>query len=204
MTLARLLNLPLRTQEYAALALFGAVVLLAATIVLQAFLMLAGQNEAIVGLREQAGKLIQLANLKDTVKSQPSDTADGDGLLLVAQSASIARADLQSRITAIAQSHNAIVASVGDVPDVFENGLTLIGVRANISGENDAVQKTLVEMESVRPPLLVREFVIQASGVEAADRPTDMSVQFQVYGAIRIAAIATEDTPVANVSESNQ
>ncbi len=203
MTLTRLLNLPLRTQENIALALFGAAVLMVATIVLEAFFILSGQAETIVGLREQAGKLTQLASLKDTVKAQPSDTEDGDGLLLVAQSASIARADLQSRITAIAQGHNAIVASVGDVPDVIENGLTLIGVRANISGDNDAVQKTLVEMESVRPPLLVREFVIQASGIEAADRPPDLSVQFQVYGAIRTVPIATEEAPAANLSEPN-
>ena len=203
MTLTRLLNLPARLQELIALALFVAGLLSMATLATQALFVLADQRQTISDLRETAGKLNRLAGMKDSVKAQTLDAADGDGLLLMAPSVSIARADLQSRITAIAQSHAAAVASVGDVPDLTEQGLMLIGVRAIISGTNDAIQKTLLEMESVKPPLLVREFVIQTSGIDAADRPAELSVQFQVYGAMRASSVGESENP-ANTNEPVQ
>ena len=204
MSLTRLLNLPQRGQEIIAMALFIALLLLAALIVTQSMFTLADQDESLLALRENAAKLTRLASLKDSIKAQPINVGDGDGLLLVAQSVSIARADLQSRITAIAQSHAAAVASIGDVPDLPEKGLILIGVRAVISGTNDSIQKTLLEMATVRPPLLVREFVIQASGMDAADRPLELSVQFQVYGAMRSSDVKTDEVSTSTASEPAQ
>jgi cell division protein FtsB len=184
MLLTYLLNLSAPIQRYIAVGLGLAAILLLVTSGWQSVGVLSDQNEVILQLRTQAGKLEQLAKMKGTIKNEIEKPSDGEGLLLVAASAPIARAELQTRIIAFAQGHQASVASIGDVPDIVENGLTLVGVRANISGTNDAIQKAVLEMESVMPPLLVREFSIQTSGADLPDGPSDLSVQFQVYGAM--------------------
>lgn len=187
MLLTRLMNAPLQFQQgvaglLAILFLFAPLALAA-----QAIHVLQDQSRQIVELRERAGKLVGLAAMKDEALKLAITPAEGGGggLLIEAENMPIAKANLQSRIGAIAQAHGASVSSSGGVPDVEENGLLLIGLRADISGTNEAIEGTLSDIESGKPPLMVREFTLRSEGAPLADRPMTLTASIRLYGAVR-------------------
>jgi Type II secretion system (T2SS), protein M subtype b len=190
MMLARLLNASLQIQRMVAIAGLALFVVLAGGVAWLAKSTIDNQQMALLEQRERAGKLTAVANMKDNLNAiSPVDaTGDGQQLFLEAESLTIGRANLQSGIDAIAQSNNVIVASAGSVPDIDEKGITLIGIRVDVSGSYEAIQKALVDIETSKPPLLVRELSVRLSSGEAGDRPIEMAAQIKIFGAFRLTA----------------
>lgn len=187
MLLIRLMNLPRAYQSALALGIgliaFAAPMALLTAVVLT----LRGQSAELHDLRVRAGKLAVLAALKDDALNVLQQPAEGtnNALLISAESLPIAKANLQSRINAIVAAHGGSVASAGDVPDVSETGLLLIGMRADISGTNEAIEGILSEIEASKPPLLVREFVLRSEGAPPADRAPTLTASLRLYGATK-------------------
>ncbi len=189
MLLACLMNSSIALQRM--VAILGLVVLVAAMggITWFAVSTIEGKQIALVELRERAGRLTKLAAMKSGLQpSIAADTApDTRQLFLEAESLTIGRANLQSSIEAIAQSNNIILASAGSVPDLDEKGIKLIGLRIDVSGSYEAIQKAIVDIETSKPPLLVRDLSVRLVSGEAGDRPVELAAQLKIFGAFQLA-----------------
>jgi Type II secretion system (T2SS), protein M subtype b len=188
MLLTRLINAPVRLQKCAAAALLALGLALACALAASAFVFIRDKQAELTDLREKAGRLAQIAAMKGSVELSPDDPAGADSqpLFLEAQSVTIGRANLQSRVDAIAQSNGLLLSSAGGLPDLEENGLRLIGLRADLSGGYDAVHKAIVDLETSKPPLMVRELSIRLASGEAGDRPVELAAQIKLFGAFRL------------------
>jgi hypothetical protein len=203
MLLTRLMNAPRALQEAMAALLALLCLLAPLALAAEAAAILRAQSREILDLRTRAGKLAGLAAMKHeavTLARTPADTSSG-GLLMEAENMPIAKANLQSRICAISQAHGAAVASSGGVPDIEENGLLLIGLRADIYGTNEAIEGTLSDIETGRPPLLVREFTLRSEGAPLADQPMTLTAGIRLYAAVRPPVDARPDAATRQVPD---
>jgi hypothetical protein len=186
--LTRLINAPMRVQECAAAALLALGLTLGYALGASAFTLVRNKQAQLTDLREKAGRLAQIAGMKDSVDPAPDNSANADSqsLFLEAESLTIGRANLQSRVDAITQSNGLLLSSVGGLPDLEENGLKLIGLRVDFSGGYDAVHKAILDLETSKPPLMVRELAIRLASGEGADRPLELAAQIKLFGAFRL------------------
>lgn len=195
MLLIRLVNLPRSYQSAFAIGLV--IVALAVPLLLFACMVsaLIAQTNEIADLRLRAGKLAPLAALRDEalkLARLPAQTA-ASGLLIEAENLPIARANLQTLVNAIVAAHGGLISSSGDVPDIEEKALLLIGMRGDISGTNETMARMLAEIESHRPPLLVRELLLRAEGSPPPDLPTTLTASIRLYGVINPVVPTTTD-----------
>jgi Type II secretion system (T2SS), protein M subtype b len=202
MLLARLVNAPLRIQKLIAgglLLLLGAI---SGGLIWLSVATVSASRDRLTDLREQAGKLTQLAAMKNGMQPMNLDaTAAADQqLFLEAESLTIGRATLQSNIDAIAQSNNLLLASAGSVPDIDEKGIKLIGLRIDMSGSYEAIQKAIIDIETVKPPLLVRELTLRLTSGEAGDRPVELAAQVKIFGAFRLTGQGSQPAPAEGVA----
>lgn len=201
MLLTRLMNTPHRVQQVVGIGLGLGVLLMPLVTAVEIILALQKQSKQITELREHSGKLAGLADLKDEALrlSNSGFGQSGVGLLIETENLPIAKANLQSRISGIAATHAVAVQSSGSVPDVEEGGLLLIGLRADISGANEAIANFLSEVESTRPQLLVREFTLRSEGTPLPGTQPTLTASIRLYGAIRQLApeSAAVDGPAA-------
>jgi Type II secretion system (T2SS), protein M subtype b len=194
MLLTRLINAPMRLQKSAAIALLLLSLAIAGMAGALSVDFMAGKRTVLIDLREKAGRLTQIVALKDSVKpSVDSSTEDGShSLFLEAESLTIGRANLQGRIEAIAQSNGLLLSSAGGLPDLEEAGLKLIGLRVDLSGGYDAVHKAIVDLETSKPPLMIRELALRLASGEAGDRPLELAAQIKIFGAFRLSSSGSD------------
>ena len=197
MLLTRLINAPIRLQKCAALALVALGLALAGVLGASAFAFVRGKQAELTDLREKAGRLSQIAAMKGSLELAPEDPvkADKQPLFLEAESLTIGRANLQSRVDAIAQSNGLLLSSAGGLPDLEEAGLKLIGLRADISGGYDAVHKAITDLETSMPPLMVRELAVRLASGEGGDRPVELAAQIKLFGAFRLSGAPESAAP---------
>lgn len=191
MLLTWLLNSPVRVQKCVAIALLisGFVVLF--VLAVSTFEFVADRHAALVDLREKSGRLNQILALKDSLTPAADNSeAAGQSLFLEAESVTIGRANLQSRIDAIAQTNGLLLSSAGGLPDLNENGLMLVGLSVDMSGGYEGVNKAIVDLETSKPPLLIRELAVRLISGEGGDMPLELSVQIKIFGAFRLAGTA--------------
>jgi hypothetical protein len=190
MLLARLINAPLHIQKLMASGLLLLLCAIIGGLIWLAVEAVSEGHDRLTDLREQAGKLTQLAAMKNGMQPMNLDAtaAANQQLFLEAESLTIGRATLQSSIEAIAQSNNLLLASAGSLPDIDEKGIKLIGLRIDMSGSYEAIQKAIIDIETVKPPLLVRELTLRLTSGEAGDRPLELAVQAKIFGAFRLTA----------------
>ena len=189
MLLTRIINAPMRLQKCAAAALLALGVALACALAASAFAFARDKPAQLTELRERAGRLAQIAGMEDSVEPALDDPASAGSqqLFIEAQSVTIGRANLQSRVDAIAQSNGLLLSSAGGLPDLEENGLKLIGLRIDLSGGHDAVHKAILDLETSKPPLMVRELAVRLVSGEGGDRPLELAAQIKLFGAFRLA-----------------
>jgi hypothetical protein len=106
-------------------------------------------------------------------------------LFLIAESNTIGRASLQGRLESIAQSNGLVLSSAGGLPDLDEGGVKLIGINIDLSGEHDALQKAIIDLETSKPSLSLREISMRQTSGETGDRPVELAAQIKVFVAFR-------------------
>jgi Type II secretion system (T2SS), protein M subtype b len=199
MLLTRLMNAPQAVQNGVAVLLGIAFFVVPLVLVAETVTLLREQSYEIDELRARAGKLAMIVAMKGD--PQPLVNTGNSGLLIEAENMSIAKANLQSRISAIAQARGAAVSSSGSVPDIGDNGLLLIGLRADISGNNESIKGTLSDIESARPPMMVHEFILRSEGAPLADRPMTLTASIRLYEAARRPKVSAADVDSAQGAE---
>lgn len=183
--LTRLMNAPDLLQRASALMLLALALALSLAVGATGQNYLQSRRAEVLVLRERAGQMMQIIALKDTLKV-PINNMDDTPLFVEAGSPTIGRATLQGRIEAVALSNGLQISSAGALPDSREGRLMLVGQRVDLSGGYDAIQSALLELETSRPPMLVREFAIRLISGEAGDRPIELAAQIKVYSALRL------------------
>ena len=159
-----------------------------------------GKASQLTEMRERAGRLTQIIALKDAAKLpiEFRGASGGESLFIEAESVAIGRANLQSRIDAITQSNGLLLSSAGGLPDADEGGLKLVGLRIDLSGPHDALNKAMVDMEISKPPLIIREVSIRLAAGEGGDSPPELAAQIKLYSAFRQSGPAASDSPSNN------
>lgn len=197
MLLTRVINAPLRLQKLTAAALLALGLAFACGLGASAIVFVRDKQAELTELREKVGRLAQIAAMKSSMAPAPDDKANADSqsLFLEAESFTIGRANLQSRVDAIAQSNGLLLSSAGGLPDLEENGLKLIGLRVDLSGGHEAVHKAIVDLETSKPPLMVRELAVRLASGEGGDRPLELAAQIKLFGAFRLTGAAESAAP---------
>lgn len=183
----RLLNAPAYLQTLVALALLGIQVLVA-VLVAQTFASdIVQRRDFLLQTRERAGKMMQLAAIDLAAPRNLSDSQHETGKLFKEPpSLAIARADFQQQVTDIAIRNGTSVASAGNLPDRDEADVTMIGLRVIFSGANDAVARTILNLETVAPPLIIKEINVHSAETGQPNQPIQLTAQLHVYTAVRI------------------
>lgn len=183
--LTRLMNAPLWMQRFAAmmtLVLAGAI--MAGLVMAMASAILAKHEELRVE-RDRAGRLLRIVSMNEKLDPPASgdQSADGQSLFLEAGSPAIGRAEIQSRIAAIAATNKIELASVGSLPDRNDNGYQMIGLRTDMNGTFGGIHETIMEIESSLPPMFVREMTIQRTGpaAKAPPGPPQLTAQLKIF-----------------------
>lgn len=183
-----LLNAPDRVQR--TLALFILFFLLAgvgATIELAANSITSLQAE-IRDRRELLGRLAAVADLGARVHTAvgPATVASSDDEFLSGGNEAVARAGLQSRLTAIAGRTGAQLQSIGNLPTEAINGSRYVGIRVEMAGTIEMLHEVVLQIETTRPWLLIDGGSIWTSGNLESSRamPPKISARIEVFGAL--------------------
>jgi hypothetical protein len=202
MLLARLINTSLRIQKTMAVGLLLLLCIFMGEFILLVVQTVSTDRDRLIELREQAGKLTQLAAIGNGLQPLKLDivNAANEHLFIEAESLTIGRANLQSSIEAIAQSNSLLLASAGSVPDLEEKGITLIGLLVDTNGSYEAIQKAIIDIETAKPPLLVRELTLRLISGESGDQPIELAAQIKIFGAFRLTKASRQLGPAKDVA----
>jgi Type II secretion system (T2SS), protein M subtype b len=188
--LTRLMNAPLWAQRLVAVVVVVVFFAAAAAAAAAMTASLDAKNEELQLLRDRAGRFARVVALEESLRAAngSADAGADASLFIEAESPAIARAALQGRITAMAGAHGVVVVSSGGLPDRTENGYQLIGLRADVTGEFNAVHSTVLDIESNLPPLFIRELGIKLAGGPGRGQPgpPQLTAQIQLYAAYRV------------------
>lgn len=183
--IGRLLNAPMRIQSAVALGLLTLLGVCGVLLSVALAQNIADQQQSLIDSRERAGRLMRLAATDLSRNAIEEQTGDAQ-LFMGAASLAIARAELQQRISSIAATNNISIASAGNLPELTENGVTMIGLRIDFSGQHESVGKTVAAIEAGSPPLIVRHLTVRTAGAEQSGQPPELAAQLRVYAAVRV------------------
>ena len=200
MILMRLINAPKAVQNAVAILISGLMLLFVWIGLSFAAGVIISKASRLTEMRERAGRLTQMIALRDAAKLpvEVGGASGGESLFVEAESVAIGRANLQSRIEAIAQGNGLLLSSAGGLPDSEEDGLKLVGLRIDLSGAHDAINKAMADMEISKPPLIIREVSIRLAAGEGGDRPPELAAQIKLYSAFRQSSPAASGPPSNN------
>jgi general secretion pathway protein M len=112
--------------------------------------------------------------------------ASGDiaSLTFVASSDAVAAANLQSTLSALAETKGGRLASTEYLAAQTAGQFRRIGVRVALAGDLAMLTAMLAGIEAARPPLFVDNLEIHSnlSGVTEARGPTNLAIAMDVYG----------------------
>ncbi len=188
-SLTALLNAsPARRKMVALVVSALASVLFAATI-LGAMSTLREQAENLEDKRQQLARFMAIRTLKPMLtREQQRENAKSDRPeFLIGESDAVIQANLQTRLTAMATANDAVLISVGNTPIAERAGTRYAGIRANITGTNEAIVGTLYAIETTTPFLTVRSARLNPVDLNAnvdRQKAPELFLQVQFEGAL--------------------
>ncbi len=120
---------------------------------------------------------------------------NADGGFINGDSVELAGADMQERIKAIVEDGGGRLKSSQMLAVEEQDSARRLGVRINLAGDVDALQKMLYDFEAAKPYFFIDQLNIQASrwAVQQARRrrarrrgnPAELQIRFDVYAYMR-------------------
>jgi len=139
-------------------------------------------------LQRLNGLLATQADLEATLQRVSQDSST-DAYYLPEESPALAAATLQQRVRQAVESNGGNLVSTQALPVVMEDGFARVGIRVQMIGDTDAVQKMLHALESARPLLFTDALQIRAQPVRRRQTATGMDelemqlvTQFELTG----------------------
>ncbi|MDW9463596.1 hypothetical protein GOA57_27495 [Sinorhizobium meliloti] len=182
----KLVNAPQRVQRATALSLLAVVILVAVCIFAAGLSSLGRTFSEIEEKRRLLGRLEAIKSAASVfLKTNPMPALDNDQLFLQGENEAVITADLQGWLQERAVTAGAQINSVSNVRLEGENGITLLGLRANMSGSMEAIHEIVAAVEVNQPRLFIKEMDIQSNHQEAygLDTPPELSATILVLGA---------------------
>ena len=166
-----------------ALALLIAVAIMAALAIGWPYRQLAQRLEtriemAHLALQRERAAAERLPRLRQALRQRDQRTAGTERLLLDAQTAALAQADLQQRLKAALQANGAQPVSLQAVDIAPWRQLQRIGVSAVFTADTPILQKVLHALESGIPAVAVEKLYVRVrDGRSDAQYPLDVTLQ---------------------------
>lgn len=187
---SRLLSLPQLAQQLIAIATVVLFALVGGGLISAAVRHLQSQQAVIQSFRTSAGIIEAVVAQRQYLPTPSVEEGLQSSLIgqtLMGENSALARAALQSRFSALAQSHQVEVVSVGNARDLNVDGLTYLGLTVNLQGPMRSIHDTVMYLETTAPQLFLQDLTVRAISVpynddDLAARETELALQFQVYG----------------------
>ncbi len=189
-SLTALLNASLARRKMVAVVFALLSTALIAVAILSAVTTLKDQAESLEAKRQQLGRFMAIRTLKPilTREQQLENAKSERPEFLAGESEAVIQANLQTRLTAMAATNQSVLISVGNTPIAERDGTRYAGIRANITGTNEAIVDTLYAIETTTPFLTVRSARLNPvdSGANAAAQQNapELFLQVQFEGAL--------------------
>ncbi|MCP4182995.1 MAG: hypothetical protein GY761_06720 [Hyphomicrobiales bacterium] len=161
---------------------------------------IAANEQSITHKRQQLARFESFANyvLEQPVQKSGDVHTPGKGEeFLKPELEPVMMAQLQNRLKTIARSQRVKIIAIGSLPKATINDVQYIGLRLSASGTYKSIYGMLLDVETSRPYLFIRQAHIRssASSVRDPQRDVDISVQLSIYGAV---AKSTQTAELAN------
>jgi len=193
--LTRILNAQPLFQRALAMALLLGATAIAGCLLFAAANSIASARADIEQKRETLGQIKAVIALAKTVENSTTPLATSASKeFLSGDSEAIIRGALQTRLNAIAASNEVSVLSAGNAPALTEDGVSYLGLRANVSGTLEGVHGFLLSLETTLPVLFVREATIRTTNPLASQNGApEIFAEVLFYGALQ----PTSSAPVS-------
>jgi hypothetical protein len=184
--LIALMNTSSRTQRFVAL-LTSAVIVAAAIGMIQMLVVgLYANYTAIEEKRALLGKLNAIASAGASFETQLLPENGANPLLLTGENEAVMTAALQSWLQEVVATAGGQINSASNVSEAGENDIRMIGLKVNLSGNLEAVHRTISLIESNQPRLFIKEIEIhsnyQQTSVEE-NLPVELTATITFVGA---------------------
>lgn len=182
----KLVNSPPKVQRAIALSLLVAFVLAVFWAIGAALLGLKQGFSDIEDKRRFLGRLEAVRSAAVVFrKTNPMPAVDGAQLFLKGENEAVITAGLQGWLQEQAATAGAEINSVSNARMDGENGVVLLGLRANLSGSMEALHQVVAAIEASRPRLFIKELDIQSNYQETygTDTPPELSATILMLGA---------------------
>lgn len=182
----KLVNAPSGVQRAIAVALF---VMFIAIVAGAAGIALNGLNQSFSEIEDKRRLLGRLEAIRAAaavfLKANPMPALGDNQLFLEGENDAVITAGLQGWLQEQAATAGAEINSVSNVRMNGENGITLLGLRANVSGSMEAVHGIVAAIEASRPRLFIKEMDLQSNYQEASgiDTAPELSATVLMLGA---------------------
>ena len=102
--------------------------------------------------------------------------------------ASLAKANLRTRLKILATSVGAQIESMRSLPDKPQSGLTYVGLRIKMSGSYQAIYQSLQIYETSLPFLFIDNLRLSGDRIRqrAATPQSVLTVEYNIFGALQI------------------
>jgi len=157
------MNTSSRTQRFVAL-LTSAVIVAAAIGMIQMLVVgLYSNYTAIEEKRALLGKLNAIASAGASFETQLLPQNDANPLLLTGENEAVMTAALQSWLQEVVATAGGQINSATNVSEAGENDIRMIGLKVNLSGNIEAVHRTISLIESNQPRLFIKEIEVHSN-----------------------------------------
>lgn len=161
--LTSLMNGTNRTQRIVALVFAVVMVAGLAGVIQMAVTSLYSGYTAIDEKRALLGKLEAISAAGVSFEAQLLPENDGNPMLLSGENEAVMSAALQSWLQDVVGTAGGQINSVNNVSETGENGIRMIGLRANLSGSMEVVHRTIASIENNQPRLFIKEVVLNST-----------------------------------------
>jgi len=161
--LTALMNASSRTQRIVALLTSAVVVVVFVGLIQTLVIGLYSNYASIDEKRVLLGKLKAIAAAGVSFEAQLLPGNDANPMLLSGENEAVMTAALQSWLQEVVGTAGGEINSVNNVSEAGENDIRMIGLKVNLSGNMEAVQRTISSIESNQPRLFIKEIEVHSN-----------------------------------------
>lgn len=135
--------------------------------------------------RYQLGKFEVLAARKDGAEQQlerATAAYASRGEFLREETPALASANLQTRLRAIVSANGAVMSAARTIPAKQRDGFQAVTLRITLTGDLDAVKKTMHKIEANVPYLIIDNLDLKPSRIQGAPQFISLDASFDVIG----------------------
>ena len=160
--MSKITAMPFVYQKLFAFAFIFVFVLLFSLIYVIALGASAEQRKEIQTARHEIGRLNRVVDQLPFLRESVTSTFDSDAVLH-SPSLSLARAELQNRVSSLAGSRSITLISLSNVSDQSNSGVVKVGFDLTVSGANNALLAFLRDLELAKPTFEISRFVARVA-----------------------------------------